>query len=305
LNGVPDKCRKCGRKVPLITLVSNLALGGVKTSVGCLTGSVGLTVDGFHSMADGIGSIFVLASLRIAEKPRDASHPYGHGKVEFVASLIIFTTLIGVGIIFLIESVVAMMIGWSKVPGMLAFLVALLSVVANYIMYHLNHCAGTKLNSPSLIANGFENLTDLFSSIPVAIGIVFAELGFPLADPLAGALVSVFIITNASREWWHHFNNLMDRSAPKGTLRKIRSMAMSVAGVSDLGNVRTRRVGQNLWVDLEIVVSPKCSVTVASKIADKVRELLLRKAKHVEDVVVYYQSSIPGEARISSPAAER
>ena len=293
MSAVPEKCRRCGHKVPLITLASNLALGAVKTSVGCLTGSVGLTVDGFHSMADGIGSIFVLASLRIAEKPKDASHPYGHGKVEFVASLVIFTALIGVGIAFLIESIAAMAIGWNKTPGLLAFLVALLSIVANYVMYHLNHCVGTKLNSPALVANGFENLTDLFSSIPVALGIVAAEFGFPLADPLAGALVSIFIMANASREWWHHFNNLMDRAAPASTLRKIRAMAMSVAGVSALGHIRTRRVGQNLWVDLEILVSPVCSVTVASRIADKVRGRLLRKAKHVEDVVVYYHSRLP------------
>ena len=189
MSSVPERCRKCGRRVPLVTLACNLGLGAVKCIAGVLSGSVGLTVDGFHSTADGVGSIFVLASLRLAEKPRDESHPYGHGKIEFVASLVIFTALAGVGVAFLVESVAAIATGWKKVPGMLAFIVALLSILANYVMFNLNRCAGGKLNSPALIANGFENLTDLFSSIPVALGVVAAQFGFAFADPLAGALV--------------------------------------------------------------------------------------------------------------------
>jgi cation diffusion facilitator family transporter len=295
LSATPEKCSRCGHRVALMTLAGNLGLGAVKCVAAVLTGSVGLTVDGFHSMADGVGSIFVLASIRIGGMPRDASHPYGHGKVEFMASLAIFTVLIGVGLLFLVESILFLRIGQLKAPGMLAFIVALLSVVANYIMYSYNRCAGKRLNSPALIANGFENLTDLFSSIPVAMGIVAAEFGFTFADPLAGVVVSVFILVNASREWRHHFNDLMDRAAPASTLRRIREMAMSVAGVSATGRIRTRQVGQNLWVDLEILVSPRCSVTAASRIADMVREHLLRKAKHVDDVVVYYHARPRGK----------
>jgi cation diffusion facilitator family transporter len=251
---------------------------------------VGLTVDGFHSMADGVGTIFVLASLKIAARPRDASHPYGHGKVEFMASLAIFTVLIGIGAIFFVESALVLMMGLAKVPKPLAFVVALLSIVANYVMFNFNLCAGKKLNSPALIANGFENLTDLFSSIPVAIGVMAAQFGYSFCDPLAGVVVAIFIVVNASREWWHHFNNLMDRAAPVVTLKKIRTMAMSVGGVTGTGRIRTRQVGQNLWVDLDILVSPRCSVKTASRIAETVRGHVLRKAKHVEDVVVYYRA---------------
>ncbi|MHC4662691.1 MAG: cation diffusion facilitator family transporter [Planctomycetota bacterium] len=288
------KCARCGRKVPFITLAGNLSLGALKIIAGLLSGSVGLTVDGFHSMADGIGTIFVLASLRISEKPRDATHPFGHGKAEFMASMVVFTVLIGVGVLFLVESTAFLIIGRNQAPSMLAFLVAMVSVVANYVMLNFNLCAGKRLNSPALIANGHENLTDLVSSIPVGIGVLAAQFGYFFCDPLAGALVSVFIIVNASREWWHNLNNLMDRAAPLATRKRIHALAVAVDGVSGMGRIRTRRIGGNLWVDLDILVSPRYSVETASRIADEVRGLLLRKAKHIEDVLVYYHANIAG-----------
>jgi cation diffusion facilitator family transporter len=245
-------------------------------------------VDGFHSFTDGIGTIFVLTSLRIAEKPRDASHPYGHGKVEFMASLVVFSVLICVGVLFFYESMIILLEGRKSAPNMLGFLVAMVSVVANYIMLNFNLCAGKRLNSPALIANGYENLTDFFSSIPVAVGIVAAQFGYFFCDPLAGVVVSIFIVVNATREWWENMNNLMDGAVPESTRKRIRAMAMSVDGVLGTDRLRTRRVGQNLWIDLDIRVSPKCSVDTASRIADEVRGCLLRKARHVEDAMIYF-----------------
>jgi cation diffusion facilitator family transporter len=273
--------------VPFITLSGNLGLGGLKIVAGILSGSVGLTVDGFHSLADGIGTVFVLASLRIAGKPRDKSHPYGHGKVEFLASLVVFTVLVAIGILFFVESSIILMHGRREAPEMLGFLVAMISVVANYVMYNFNLCAGKKLNSPALMANGYENLTDLFSSFPVGIGIVAAQFGYTFCDPLAGVIVSIFIVANAGREWWHNLQNLLDHSASKATRNRIRSLAMAVNGVVGTGRLRTRLVGQNLWIDLDIYVSPHCTVNSARTIADEVRGSMLRKAKHVEDIMVY------------------
>lgn len=279
--------------MPFITLSGNLGLGAIKCAVGVLSGSVGLTVDGFHSLTDGIGTLFVLTSLRIASRPRDDSHPYGHGKVEFMASLVVFAVLIGVGAVFFVESLAVLIEGREQAPDMLAFLVAAVSVVANFVMFNFNLCAGRRLNSPALCANGYENLTDLFSSLPVGAGILAAQFGLYFADPLAGVLVSILIVANAAREWWHSLGNLIDRAAPASTRRRIRAMAMTVEGVLGTDHIRTRRVGQNLWVDLDILVSPKNSVQSASRIADEVRGLLLRRAKHVEDVLVYYHANRP------------
>lgn len=293
MSKVPEKCQKCGQRVPYITLTGNLTLGAIKCIAGSLSGSVALTVDGFHSLTDGVGTIFVLISLRISAKPRDASHPYGYGKVEFIASLVVFTALIGVGIVFFVESTAILMEGRQKAPDMLGFLVAMVSVAANFIMFNFNLCAGKKLNSPALTANGYENLTDFLSSIPVGVGIAAAQFGYYFCDPLAGVLIAMLIVFNATREWWHSLNNLMDRAGPGATRRRIRAVAESVDGVLATGRVRTRLVGQRLWVDLDVLVSPRCSVSQASRVADEVRGRLLHKAKHVEDVVVYYSATRP------------
>ncbi len=294
---VSEKCAACGKKVPFITLTGNLGMGALKCIAGALSGSVGLTVDGFHSLTDAIGTLFVLISLRVSGRSRDASHPYGHGKVEFMASLVVFTVLIGVGALFFFESIKVLIEGRTKAPKIMGFLAALVSIVANYIMYNFNLCAGRKLNSPALIANGYENLTDLCSSIPVGVGIVAAQFGYYFADPLAGVLVAVFIVVNASREWWRNLNRLMDQAAPAATRRRIRAMAVAVDGVVGTRRIRTRQVGQNLWVDLDIIVSPRFSVERASRIADEVRACLLRKARHVEEVVVYCYAN----GRIAKP----
>ena len=287
----PEKCQRCGQKVAYLVLAGNLSLGIIKCIAAILSGSLGVLVDGFHSLADALGSTVVLGSLKIAERPRDDSHPYGHGKAEFLASLIVYTGLIGIGVLFFYESVKVLIEGRHDAPNMLGFLVALMSVVANYIMCRFDFCAAKKLGSPALRADGYENFTDACASVPVALGVAAAQFGYFFADAAAGALVSIFILINAGRQWWQSLNNLIDVAAPASTRTRVRSIAMSVPGVVGTGCVRTRRIGRNLWVDLDILVSPKCSVETASQIADEVRGSLLRRARNVEDVAVYYYAN--------------
>ena len=298
---VREKCKKCARRVPVISVAGNLALGSVKLIGAILSGSVGLTVDAFHSLSDAVGSIFVLASIRIAEKPRDSGHPYGHGKVEFLASLIVYTVLFGVGGIFFLESVLSLVHGATKAPEAFGAGVAMISVLANYIMLSLNFCAGGHSNRPALIANAHENLTDLISSIPVVVGIVAAQFGYLFADPLAALVVSLLIIANAARMWYKSLNELLDTGVSDAARRRIRTIAMTVEGVLGTGELRTRHVGQNLWADLGILVNRDLSVEAAREIADEVRGRLLRTGKHMEDVVVSFRASEPTGEKAAAP----
>jgi cation diffusion facilitator family transporter len=293
LSGIsaPEKCQRCGQKVAVWVLIGNLSLGIVKVIAALLSGSVGVLVDGFHSLADACGSTCVLGSIKIAERPRDTSHPYGHGKAEFLASLIVYTALVCIGLLFLYESGEVLIKGRNDAPNMLALIVALLSVAGNYLMCRFDFCAASRLGSPALKADGYENLTDACSSVTVALGVVAAQLGYYFADALAGVLVSLFILFNAGHQWWGSLNQLIDRAAPPEARRRIRAMALAVAGVIGTGTIRTRHVGRNVWVDMDIVVSPECSVEMASHIADEVRGQLLRRTKNVEDVVVHYRAN--------------
>jgi cation diffusion facilitator family transporter len=275
----------------MLTLAGNLILGGVKCVAAILSGSVALSVDGLYSLSDGIGAVFVFGCLSISGKPPDASHPFGHGKTEFLASLIVYSLLAGAGLAFAIGGVSIMIMGRERTPSGVAFFAALLSIAANYLLLKFNLCAGREVNSPALIANGHDNVADLCASIIVALGVIASQMGYLFADALAGVLVSIFVLANACREWRRSFANLLDRAAPPATLRKIRSEAATVAGVEGIGPIRTRLVGRNLWVDLDVLVSPGCTVKNAGEIAGEVRGHLLRKAKHVEDVVVYYHAN--------------
>lgn len=288
----PEKCQKCSQKVAVYVLLGNLSLGVIKIVAALLSGSLAVLVDGFHSLTDACGSTCVLGSLKIAARPRDTSHPYGHGKAEFLASVIVYTALMGIGVTFFYESGEVLLKGRDDAPEMLGLLVAVLSVVGNYVMCRFDFCAAKRVGSPALKADGYENLTDACSSVTVAVGVVAAQFGYYFADALAGMLVSVFILVNAGHQWWGSLNQLIDRAAPKKERKRILAIAKSVKGVLATGCLRTRQVGRNMWVDLDIVVSPRCSVEAASGIADEVRGCLLRKTKNVEDVVVYYRSDI-------------
>jgi len=287
----PEKCQRCGQKVAVWVLAGNLSLGIIKVIAALLSGSLAVLVDGFHSLADACGSTCVLGSLKIADRPRDTSHPYGHGKAEFLASLIVYTALVGIGLTFLYESGEVLLKGRDDAPSILALLVAVLSVVGNYVMCRFDFCAAKRLGSPALKADGYENLTDACSSVTVAVGVAAAQFGYFFADALAGVIVSIFILINAGHQWWICLNQLIDRAAPAKIRKRIRAMAMSVDGVLGMGNLRTRQVGRNMWVDLDIVVSARCSVETASRIADEVRGQVLRRTRNVEDVVVCYRAN--------------
>lgn len=286
----PEKCQKCGQKVAVYVLLGNLSLGIIKIVAALLSGSLGVLVDGFHSLADACGSTCVLGSLKIAGRPRDTSHPYGHGKAEFLASMIVYTALLGIGATFLYESAEVLIKGRDDAPDMLALLVAVLSVFGNYVMCRFDFCSAKMLGSPALKADGYENLTDSCSSVTVAIGVAAAQFGYYFADALAGVLISIFILVNAGNQWWNSLNQLIDRAAPAKERKRILAIAKSVDGVLAASSLRTRQVGRNMWVDLDIIVSPRCSVETASGIADEVRGRLLRKTKNVEDVVVCYRA---------------
>jgi cation diffusion facilitator family transporter len=287
---MPDeKCISCGRRVPWYAFFGNLSLTVFKIVVGFLGGSSALIADGFHSFTDVIGTSVILVSCRISEKPADAGHPYGHGKVEFMSATFIYVVLIVLATGIFVGGVTVIVHWELKAPSVLTFLAGGVSILYNVIMYNLGQCAGKRNRSPALLANSFENRADAISSMAVVIGIVLAITVHPILDPIAACIVGVIIFVNCVVELRKSVGGLMDKSLAPDAVERIKQVVLGRRGISDVTFVRSRPIGTNYWLDIGVQVDAECPVDRAEAIAAEVRAELMRRSQHFHTVEVFLE----------------
>jgi cation diffusion facilitator family transporter len=282
----PEKCHACAKRVPVVCFFSNLTLAVFKMSVGYLTGSKGLFADGIHSLSDVVATTGVIVSLRISEKGEDARYPYGRGKIEFISCVFVYSILFIIAVLILIEAISSILIGNLKAPNMISLFSALVSVTANVILFRLGLCAGRAVNSPAIIANANENKADMLSSIAVIFGIIGANLGYPIADPLAAIVVGLIILRTSSTLGWRAIKALVDTSLPAEKLKAINGIILEVPGVEKVNYIKTRQLGKKFWLDIEIRVSPDILVREGDVISKVVKYEIMRISHRIRDVVV-------------------
>jgi len=285
---VKDKCERCGEMVPWVCFFGNSILALFKVFVGMISGSKGLVADGMHSASDVIATIMVLISLGIAGRKDDDTHPWGHGKVEFVGALMVYAILLALSVFLFIDAVEIILKGNMKPPHIVSFVAAAVSIIANYILSGYGFCAGKHLNSPAMIANANENRADMLSSIAVVFGIIGANLGFVILDPLAAILVALIIFKTALTLGLQALRNLLDISLPAEKIELIRKVIVPYKQVKGINFIKTRRVGQSVWIEVEIFVDAKKNIKEAHQIAREIRLALIRKFKHIKDASVSF-----------------
>jgi cation diffusion facilitator family transporter len=285
-----EKCIRCGKAIPMVCFFGHTTLAIFKTVVGVLAGSKGLVADGLHSASDIIATIMVMITLRISGKKDDDSHPWGHGKAEFVGAIIVYAILLGIAIVILIDAIHGIILGTKKPPHMVAFFAAVVAVIANFILSGYAHCAGKKLNSPGMVAIANENKADMISGIAVLIGVLAANMGFVILDRVAAMVVGLIIAKTAITLGVASFKDIMDASIPAEKERLIEKVVLQYKEVKGINFLNTRRVGHSVWIDMEIVVDPKRTVKEAHAIVKEVRQALMRRFKHIKDVSISYAS---------------
>ncbi|UCC95281.1 MAG: cation transporter [Candidatus Omnitrophota bacterium] len=283
-----EKCLRCGKVVPWVCFCGNITLACFKIFVGVISGSKGLVADGMHSASDVVATIMVLISLSIAAKEDDKTHPWGHGKIEFAGATIVYTILLGLSIYLFQDALREIIRGTSKPPHLVAFIAALVSIVANFILSGYGFCAGKRFNSPAMVANANENKADMFSSIAVVIGIIGANMGFFFLDAVAAILVSLIIFKTAFTLGRQAFRNLLDISLPAEKVKLLESVALQYKGVKGINFLNNRRVGQSVWVDMEILTDSTKTVREAYVISREVRLALMRRFKQIKDISISF-----------------
>lgn len=270
-------------KVTVIGSVVNLLLIIFKFAAGILGRSSAMIADAVHSLSDFVTDVIVIAFVKISGRPNDKDHEYGHGKYETLAALLIgvILLLVGFGIAYNGVTAIISVIGGEELPapGMIALIGALVSILLKEGLYQYTAIEGRRLKSDAVIANAWHHRSDALSSVASAIGIGGAILlgdKWTILDPVAGVLVSIFIMITAVQLIKPSLDELMERSLPESTELEIRNIVEGFNGVYNFHNLYTRKIGGYYAIEFAICMNAEVSVKDAhetiSTIEEKLRE---------------------------------
>lgn len=246
-------------RVTLMGSVVNVILLVFKFIAGILGGSAAMIADAVHSLSDFLTDIVVIAFVRISSKPEDEDHDYGHGKYETLATSIIGLALLMVGLYIFYNGARQI---WDVMhgaeieqPGLVALIAAIVSILLKEWTYRFTVSVGKKVESQAVIANAWHHRSDALSSIGTAIGIGGAILlgkGWAVLDPVAALVVSVFIVKTALGLLTTSSGELLEKSLPKEVEKKIVDIVESEPEVSEVHHLCTRRIGNNIAIEMHI-----------------------------------------------------
>ena len=269
------------RHVTLWGALGNLLLLIFKLFAGIIGHSAAMIADAVHSLSDFATDVVVLLFVRLAGKPCDRDHAYGHGKYETLGTAIIGLTLLGIGLIILWQgatTVYAVCQGEQiESPGTIALIAAILSIAVKEGLYQYTVIKGRRLNSPTMIANAWHHRSDAFSSIGTTIGIGGAIMlgeSWIILDPLAAIIVSLLIIRTAYKLLLPCIDELLERALPEEEEQFIYEVIGRHTEVSDPHNLRTRRIGEYRAIEMHIRMDGETTISEAHKVTRAIEDTL-------------------------------
>lgn len=276
----------------IVGIIGNLFLAILKWWVGIYANSRALVADAVNSASDVAGSLVVLIGLRAAKQPPDEEHPYGHGKAESIAAIIVAVLLVLVGFEIGRSSMRAFFEP-IEAPKSTAIWAVLASIVIKEGMFRYTYQLGKKLNSDALIITAYDHRSDVFSSLAALTGIVFALLGDVLgiewleyADPVAGLFVSILILKMALQLGKESIFNTLDQVLGDEDTLEFRRVVEEVPEVKKIDELHARVHGHYVIVDIKISVDPFMTVEKGHRVGKVVKKKLMEQ-KSVENVFVH------------------
>lgn len=275
------------KKVTLIGAGCNALLGIAKIMGGYLFHSHALVADGIHSFSDLVTDIMVLFASKYGSHDADESHPYGHQRIETAATLFLSLLLCLAGFGIAWDACEELIYQTTTVPNWPSLLIITASIVINEALFHYTQYIGKKINSSLIIANAWHHRSDAASSIVVLIGIIGSLAGLSFLDAAAAVVVGFMIIKMGWDYGWNSVKELVDTAIDAELLSEIESLIDSVHGVKKIHQLRSRSMGNDVFIDVHIIVSPRISVSEGHYIAQKVHHALVNKINKVKDVTVH------------------
>lgn len=287
---VSPEVQRTAMQVSGVSIIINLALSMFKLLAGIVAHSGAMVSDAVHSASDVFSTVIVMIGVRMAGKASDKEHPYGHERMECVAAIVLAVVLAITGGGIGYAGIAKMLDGHYEtlaVPGMLALVAAILSIVTKEALFWYTGYHARRIDSGALMADAWHHRSDALSSIGALMGILGARMGFPVLDPAASVVICLFILKAAYEIFKDAVDKMVDKSCDVQTEEALRGCILGQQGVRTIDMLHTRVFGNKIYVDVEISLDGSMSLYEAHAIAEKVHDELERQFPKVKHIMVH------------------
>ena len=276
-------------RVSWITIAVNIALAVFKFTAGIIASSSAIIADAVNSSTDVCGTVIVMIGVKMSGKESDDDHLYGHERMECVSAIILSAFLFfaggGIGYSGAIK-ILSAAYGALPVPGILALIAAITTLVVKETMYWYTRSRAKKIDSVALMAAAWDHRADVLASIGCFIGILGARMGYPVLDPIAAVIICIFIIKAAYNVFREAIGKMTDRASEESA-EEIRAIVSENEGVLGIDLIKTRIFGDKIYVDVEIRADGSLTLNESHEIAESIHDTIESRVKNVKHCMVH------------------
>lgn len=281
-------------RVSGVSIVGNAVLSALKLLAGVLAHSGAMISDAVHSASDVFSSIIVIIGVKLAGRDADREHPYGHERFECVAAILLSAVLCITGLLIgrnALEQITAGPQEGIAVPGVLALVAAVVSIICKEAMFWYTRFYARKLDSPALMANAWHHRSDSLSSVGALVGIAGARMGYPILEPVASLVICLFILKAAYDIFREAVSKMVDHSCSEETENAIKQCALEQDKVLGVDLIHTREFGSRIYVDIEIRADGDLSLRESHQVAEQVHNAIEERFEKVKHIMVHVNPS--------------
>jgi len=279
------------RAVLITSTVANVLLMGMKLGIGFLTLSRALIADGVNSTLDIFFSVMILVSFRMAARPADKDHPYGHGNIEVLVAFIAALIIIGTGGFIVYDGIKNILSPMQELPSLywLALAASAVTIAAKLCLYLYARSAAKRYRSPAVEVQAADHRADILATSAALLGILFTFLGVRFLDPVAAVIVAGFIIWTGIKLVKDNLKVLLDAQPSDEFFTPLKNRLAELKDVREVRHMRAHPVGTYYFLEITITVDRKLSVKDGHAIAERVRSKLMKRESRLKDVIVHVE----------------
>ena len=277
-------------RVSYISILGNVLLSVFKLMAGIFAHSGAMISDAVHSASDVFSTFVVMIGIKISARASDKEHPYGHERMECVAAIVLATILCITGLGIGKNAIAKLQDGNDAgmvIPGILALVAAIVSIVVKEAMFWYTRGAARKIDSGALMADAWHHRSDALSSVGALVGILFARNGYPVMDVVASLIICVFIVKASYDIFKDAVDKMVDKACDEETERELKNFVEAQPGVLGVDLLQTRVFGNKIYVDLEIGADENSTLKESHQIAEQVHDKLETQFPKVKHIMIH------------------